>query len=99
LLCHETGFDAAMILLEPAAKGRKAELAENNHSTLEILYFATQAEEGQVEFQLGGKKQRISCGAEVLVPPGATYALRNLSKTTSARLVAVVPQVVQPTNP
>lgn len=96
VLCHEVGFDSAMILLEPAVRGRKAELAEHNHSALEILYFVTEAEEEKVEFELDGRKptQRLSSGAEVLVPAGASYALRNLSRTTAARLVAVVPQVL-----
>jgi len=84
-----------MILLEPAGQGRRAELAEHNHSTLEILYFVTEAEDGQVEFQLEKHRQRLSTGAEVLVPAGKTYALRNLSRTTNARLVAVVPQLVK----
>lgn len=97
VLCHAVGFDSAMILLESVSKGkgaRRAELAENNHSTLEILYFVLEAEDDQVEFELDGRQptQRLSRGAEVLVPGGASYALRNLSRTTNAKLIAVVPQ-------
>lgn len=94
LLCHEVGFDSVMILLEPAARGIKPELSEVNHSDLEILYFVTEAEDDQVEFELDGRLQRISCGAEVLVPPQQAYTLRNCSRTHNARLVAVVPMAV-----
>lgn len=152
VLSHETGFDSAMILLEPARPGNKAslavkdrvvarfsdgnwypatikrlerdgryrlhwdapphdecvqpreniclkvELAEDNNSPFEILYFVTEAEGDKLEFELNGQQptQKLSLGAEILVPAGASYALRNLSRTTCARLVAVVPQALQP---
>lgn len=94
VLFHETGFDSAMISLERVVQGRTlAELAERNHSTLEMLYFVVEAEDGKVEFELSGRgaKEVLSVGSEVLVPPGAVYTLRNLSRTSCARLVTVVP--------
>ncbi|CAE7338430.1 unnamed protein product [Symbiodinium pilosum] len=90
VLFHEQAFDAAMMQLEAGG----SELTETNETDLEMLYFVTEAEDGQVEFQLPetGFMQKLSRGGEVLVPVGATFTLRNMSPTIPAKLLAVVPR-------
>eukprot|EP00931_Biecheleriopsis_adriatica_P009086 TRINITY_DN110198_c0_g1_i1.p1 TRINITY_DN110198_c0_g1~~TRINITY_DN110198_c0_g1_i1.p1 ORF type:complete len:203 (-),score=44.71 TRINITY_DN110198_c0_g1_i1:40-648(-) len=90
VLFHEPCFDSAMISLEAGG----SEMAESNDTTLEMLYCVVEAEAGQVEFELPDTnfKQHLSLGGEVLVPAGSSYILRNLSTTTRARLLAVVPR-------
>eukprot|EP00435_Cladocopium_sp_Y103_P043713 s2915_g12.t1 len=90
VLFHEPAFDTAAVLLEPGG----TELAETNSTELEMLYFVTEAEDKQVEFELPETsfKQSLSRGGEVLVPPGAAFTLRNNSATTSAKLLAIVPR-------
>mmetsp|Transcript_46314 Transcript_46314/g.131608 ORF Transcript_46314/g.131608 Transcript_46314/m.131608 type:complete len:287 (+) Transcript_46314:91-951(+) len=93
VLFHESDFDTAMLLLEPAIVGRIPELAERNGSTLAMLYFVVEAEDHKVEFRLGarGQVQQLSRGAEVLIPPGASYSLRNRSRSQRTVLITVVP--------
>ncbi|CAK9003916.1 Uncharacterized protein SCF082_LOCUS7970 [Durusdinium trenchii] len=90
VLFHEPSFDTAAVLLEPGG----TELVEQNSTDLEMLYFVTEAEDGQVEFELPETnfKQSLSRYAEVLVPARAEFALRNNSSTTRAKLHAVVPR-------
>lgn len=90
VLFHEPAFDTAAVLLEPGG----TELAETNSTELEMLYFVTEAEDKQVEFELPETsfKQSLSRGGEALVPPGASFTLRNNSATTSAKLLAIVPR-------
>ncbi|CAE8680217.1 unnamed protein product [Polarella glacialis] len=90
VLFHESTFDSAMISLDAGG----AEMTESNSTSLEMLYCVVEAEDGQVEFELpdSGFKQRLSKGGEVMVPAGATYALRNLSSTAGAKLLAIVPR-------
>lgn len=89
VLFHETAFDAAMIMLEPGG----SELHERNGKSSALLYFITEAEEGQVEFKVPAHSivKRVSKGGEILVPGNVAYSLRNHSRTTSAKVVAVVP--------
>jgi len=94
VLFHEAGFDCAMISLDRATRGRvQVELSEHNHNTLEMLYYVVECEHQKVEFELParGVIERLACGAEVVVPPGVSYVLRNLSRTTNAKLVTLVP--------
>ncbi|CAE6954242.1 unnamed protein product [Symbiodinium natans] len=90
ILFHESSFDAAMLQLEAGG----SEMSERNETDLEMLYFVTEAEDGQVEFHLPetGFKQTLSRGGEVLVPVGAAFTLRNMSPTIPAKLLAVVPR-------
>jgi len=92
-LFHEPEFDCAMILLEPCGRGPPTEMSDKNDTSLAILYFITEAEDHKVEFEVdgGGLSQHLSRGAEAMVPPGAAYILRNLSRSTSAKLITVVP--------
>ncbi|CAE7748634.1 CDS5 [Symbiodinium sp. CCMP2592] len=90
ILFHEPFFDAAMVQLEAGG----SEMAERNDTDLEMLYFVTEAEDGQVEFRLPetGFNQKLSRGGEVLVPAGAAFTLRNMSPAIPAKLLAVVPR-------
>lgn len=89
VLFHESSFDSALILLEPGG----TELREKNVKSLELLYFVTEAEDGQVEFSLPsrGSSKRLSKGGEILVPADVEYVFRNNSRTSIAKIVAVVP--------
>lgn len=94
VLFHEAGFDCAMISLDRGMRGRvQVELSEHNHNTVEMLYYVVECEHQKVEFELParGVMERLACGAEVVVPPGVSYVLRNLSRTTNAKLVTLVP--------
>lgn len=90
VLFHEPAFDSAMILLEPGG----AEMAERNTSGLPMLYFVLECEDDQVEFEVEetGRRQRLTSMSEVLVPAEGAYALRNLSESRPAKLIAVVPR-------
>ncbi|OLP99693.1 hypothetical protein AK812_SmicGene17714 [Symbiodinium microadriaticum] len=90
ILFHEPFFDAAMVQLEAGG----SEMTERNDTDLEMLYFVTEAEDGQVEFRLPetGFNQKLSRGGEVLVPAGAAFTLRNMSPAIPAKLLAVVPR-------
>ena len=90
VLFHEPSFDTAAVLLEPGGK----ELKETNSTELEMLYFVTEAEDNQVEFELPAKrfKQSLSRGGEVAVPAGEAFTLRNKSLGISAKLLAIVPR-------
>eukprot|EP00930_Biecheleria_cincta_P009000 TRINITY_DN110609_c0_g1_i1.p1 TRINITY_DN110609_c0_g1~~TRINITY_DN110609_c0_g1_i1.p1 ORF type:complete len:206 (-),score=37.17 TRINITY_DN110609_c0_g1_i1:157-693(-) len=90
VLFHEEHFDTAMISLAPGG----SEIVETNSTDLNMLYFVVEMEDGQVEFELHGRieKQRLSRMGEVQIPAGASYTLRNLSRQTEARLMAIVPR-------
>lgn len=92
VLFHEPFFDAAVISLGIGG----SEMEESNTTTSELLYFVSEAEDQQVEFELRGKgcSQRLSKGGEILIPVGAKYVLRNLSTHVNAKLIAIVPRVV-----
>lgn len=68
-------------------------MRETNAKSIELLYYVADGEEGQVEFAVPELriKKRLSIGGEILVPANASYLLRNNSRTTPAKVVAVVP--------
>jgi len=92
VIFHTDDFTSAVVALDPVPPDRDVvEATETNHNSREVLFSVVQAEPGQVEFVLGGFVERLGAGAEVMVPPGAAYAIRNFSRTTGARLLLVMP--------
>jgi mannose-6-phosphate isomerase-like protein (cupin superfamily) len=53
--------------------------ADYVHGTDEVVMVV----EGEVEFEIDGKRHRPQPGQELLIPAGATHTVRNLGKTES----------------
>lgn len=90
VLFHEAPFDSAVVELDPLAEFPQ----EINSTGTSLLYVVLAAQDNTVELELVQLRQylKYSAGSDIIVPIGATYTLRNLSRRVPAKLIAVVPR-------